>query len=178
MYRGTASWVRAISIGCFAAILTLDSSRLLAASDCLEEPNRASAQGGHWYYRLDRATGRKCWHMEAAPAAIPPQAEPAPPPSPPPQPDTARLPFSSFFSSLGSPFTTASTPQPDPANRDARGPIAQPAPLPRVEDGAPKRRRPADAKPAPEPKQKASLSLDQADRDALFREYLRWREKQ
>jgi hypothetical protein len=176
MYRRTASCLRAVSLGLFAAILALDSSRLWAASDCLDEPNRASAQVGHWYYHLDRATGRKCWHlMEAEPAPLPPQVQSAPPA---PQPDTARLPFSSFFSSLGSGLTTASSPLPDTINRDPRAPIIQPEPPPRGEDGAPRQRRHADAKPSPEPKQKVSLSLDQADRDALFREYLRWRERQ
>jgi hypothetical protein len=172
MYRRTTSCLRAVSIGLFAAILGLDSSRLFAASDCLEEPNRPSVQA-HWYYHLDRATGRKCWHlMEAEPAPVPPQVGTAPLP---PQPDTAQLPFSSFFSSLGSGFTTASTPQPDVVNRDPRAPIAQPQPPTQGEQGAPKRRRHADARPAPDPKQKASLPLGQADRDALFREYLRWR---
>jgi hypothetical protein len=34
-----------------------------AADDCLAGPNAAAPQGSHWYYRLDRATHRECWHL-------------------------------------------------------------------------------------------------------------------
>jgi hypothetical protein len=159
----------AISIGLFAAILALHSSRLLAASDCVEEPRHPPAQGGDWYYHADRATGGKCWHLGREPAAIAPQVETAPQP---PHPDTVQL-LSWFLSSL---FTPASTPQPDTINRDMRPAVAQPEP--RRDDRGPKRRRQAEAKPAPEPKPASSASSEQADRDALFREYLRWREQQ
>ena len=33
--------------------------------DCLSAPNSAAPQGSHWYYRLDRATKRKCWYVRA-----------------------------------------------------------------------------------------------------------------
>ena len=35
------------------------------ADDCLSAPNSAAPQGSHWYYRLDRATKRKCWYVRA-----------------------------------------------------------------------------------------------------------------
>ena len=35
------------------------------AADCLSAPNSAAPQGSHWYYRLDRATKRKCWYVRA-----------------------------------------------------------------------------------------------------------------
>ena len=35
------------------------------ADDCLTAPNSAAPQGSHWYYRLDRATQRKCWYVRA-----------------------------------------------------------------------------------------------------------------
>src|SRR5271167_4802398 len=35
------------------------------ADDCLIAPNSAAPQGSHWYYRLDRATQRKCWYVRA-----------------------------------------------------------------------------------------------------------------
>ena len=48
------------------------------ADDCLTEPNSPAPEGSHWYYHVDRATERKCWHVRvtdqpaeqaAAPAA-------------------------------------------------------------------------------------------------------------
>jgi hypothetical protein len=35
------------------------------ADDCLIAPNSSAPQGSHWYYRSDRATKRKCWHVRA-----------------------------------------------------------------------------------------------------------------
>ena len=37
-----------------------------AAKDCLAAPNGAVAQGQHWYYRVDRNTGQKCWYRDTA----------------------------------------------------------------------------------------------------------------
>jgi hypothetical protein len=37
--------------------------KALAAGDCIEEPNRQPAPGGHWYYRTDRTNNRKCWFL-------------------------------------------------------------------------------------------------------------------
>lgn len=34
-----------------------------AAPVCLAGPNGASPKGQHWYYRIDRASGRKCWYL-------------------------------------------------------------------------------------------------------------------
>jgi hypothetical protein len=51
-----------------------------AADGCLTEPNDATSQGQHWYYHLERGTGRKCWYLRGegeqsaradAPAAVP-----------------------------------------------------------------------------------------------------------
>jgi hypothetical protein len=67
-------------------------------------------------------------------------AIPAPPPQ---QPDAARLPLASFFSSITSVFTTASTPKSDTLNPDA---VAQPEPPPKGDNGARKWRRHAEAK--------------------------------
>lgn len=34
-----------------------------AADDCLAAPNRTSPTGTHWYYRIDRNSGRHCWYL-------------------------------------------------------------------------------------------------------------------
>jgi len=36
------------------------------ANDCLTAPNSPAPQGSHWYYRLDRASQRKCWYVRTA----------------------------------------------------------------------------------------------------------------
>jgi len=185
MNQRITSCVPAI-IGLFAAILAFHPTRLFAASDCIMLTHPAY-QARHWHYHVDRS--RKCWHAAAEHAAIPPQVEP-------PQPDTARPPFSSvssFVSSIASVFTAAITPQPDTLNPDV---IAQPESPLRGDYGAPKwrrhaetrhqrryaeakfQRRHAEVKAPSEPKSKPSHSHDQADRDALFREYLHWQEQQ
>jgi hypothetical protein len=35
------------------------------ADDCLTAPNSSAPQGSHWYYHIDRASQRKCWHFRA-----------------------------------------------------------------------------------------------------------------
>src|ERR1700716_497869 len=34
-----------------------------AAETCLAAPGDAAPQGGHWRYRLERGTQRKCWRL-------------------------------------------------------------------------------------------------------------------
>lgn len=34
-----------------------------AAADCLAAPGSSTPQGGHWRYRMDRATHNKCWYL-------------------------------------------------------------------------------------------------------------------
>jgi hypothetical protein len=45
---------------CVPAIF-LSSSH--AAETCIAAPNTPAPQGSHWYYRLERATQRKCWRV-------------------------------------------------------------------------------------------------------------------
>lgn len=37
-----------------------------AADDCITESNLVPPKGSHWQYRVDRASGRKCWHIVAS----------------------------------------------------------------------------------------------------------------
>ena len=34
-----------------------------AAESCLAAPNAPAPQGSHWYYRMERPSLRKCWHL-------------------------------------------------------------------------------------------------------------------
>jgi hypothetical protein len=178
--------------GLLATAFALDSSKAPAAGDCLERPDRAASPRGHWYYHTDRDINRKCWYLMGAAANATAPAVAAPPASPY-DPISQQPSFSSFFSTLATGFTPASVPAspPDPRNRDARGvPIVQPDQAAR-DAAQPARQRRVDAKPATKPSRQASAHpgkepadeprskpLSPAERDALFQEYLRWREEQ
>jgi hypothetical protein len=34
-----------------------------AADECLRSPNGTSPKGSHWYYRVERSSGRHCWYL-------------------------------------------------------------------------------------------------------------------
>jgi len=75
-----------------AAVSTAVPSRIVNAADsCLTEP-KGDAQGKHWYYHIERGTGRHCWYQRgeddnsaradddrqaASDQAPPPKADPA-----------------------------------------------------------------------------------------------------
>ena len=71
-----------------AASLTLiaGNSAARAADSCITEPKTETPLGKHWYYHLERGTGRHCWYLRGedeasarAPAAEPvASAQPAP----------------------------------------------------------------------------------------------------
>jgi hypothetical protein len=45
-----------------------------SAETCLSGPKGAPPKGGHWYYRIDRATKRHCWYVgDAKPSRVAPQ---------------------------------------------------------------------------------------------------------
>jgi hypothetical protein len=56
-----------------------------AADNCLSSPKGATPSGSHWYYRIDRATKRKCWYLreesektdDKFARAAPPESAPA-----------------------------------------------------------------------------------------------------
>jgi hypothetical protein len=50
-----------------AAVITMSASMTTsrAADECLRGPNATAPAGSHWYYRVDRSTGRHCWYLGA-----------------------------------------------------------------------------------------------------------------
>jgi hypothetical protein len=195
MSKRVISCVNAVAVGLLATLVMPGTNRAaLAADDCLAGPDRPPAAGGHWYYRLDHAAIRKCWYL-VGPAARAPAAEvPAPPPvSEAPPPPT----LGSFFSSLSAGFPgSAPAPQPDTTTGDARilqtarpddprNDEATPGRQPRVARHpvteaslVPKPHRTAHARPSGEHADQPAAPPAQAERDALFQEFLKWRERQ
>ena len=181
--------VKAVSTGLTVTAIVLGTNRATLADDCLAAPNRPPDPGGHWYYHLDHAADRKCWYLvEPARAPAVEAGEPQPVAAPPPQPQPT---FGSFFSSLG---FTGSGPQPDTtgdariqqtARPDAPRTDATTGRQPRVARPpvteaslVPKPHRPARPRPPAEHADEGAASPTQAERDALFQEFLKWRERQ
>jgi hypothetical protein len=167
----------------------LGANTTLAAGDCFAAPTRPPGPGGHWYFRLDRAKNRNCWYLVEPDVRRPTAEAPQPPAEP------AAQPFGSLFSLMGL-SSPATGPQPDPANNPGRiGETARPDD-PR-NDGAtqgsrprmtrhpdaqaaltPKPRRPPPARPpADHADEQPASSPERAERDALFQEFLRWRDR-
>jgi hypothetical protein len=181
--------VPTVAVGLFATAIVLGTNYAAhAAGDCLAGPNRPPAQGGHWYYRFDRSNNRKCWYLvePGAPTPVAAAPEPQPPPEPASQPT-----FSSFFSSLTAGFSGPSSgTQPDAATGDPRSAQAARPDNPKnneAESGrqpgmvlASKQHRPAHLRPPPveHADEQPAQPLNQAERDTLFQEFLRWKDRQ
>lgn len=60
-----------------------------AATECLAAPKSETPPGGHWYYRTDRTTKRKCWYVGDASAKTSKVATAKPTHSAAPKPETA-----------------------------------------------------------------------------------------
>lgn len=56
-----APMISALAVSLSVSTVLTSSSR--AAETCIAAPKAPAPQGSHWYYRLDRATQRKCWHL-------------------------------------------------------------------------------------------------------------------
>ena len=90
MPNRTAKFVSALfaSLLVGAALTTASHSAPAEAEKCLAGPKGAVPQGGHWYYRVERATKRHCWYIgdkkekvaRAAPANSSASVDPASPP--------------------------------------------------------------------------------------------------
>jgi hypothetical protein len=89
MSNRTAKFVSAVfaSILAGAPLATLSHGAEPAADDCLSAPKGPTPSGGHWYYRIDRATKRHCWYLgdekeklsRAAPKTSAPVTDPGSP---------------------------------------------------------------------------------------------------
>ena len=90
MSSRTAKFVSAIfaTLLAGASFVTASHGAPAEAEKCLSGPKGAPPAGGHWYYRVDRATKRACWYVgdakekiaRATPETLPPAADSASPP--------------------------------------------------------------------------------------------------
>ena len=56
-----------VPVALFVALVAiiLAAAPAQAAADCVPAPGLQAPPGSHWYYRTDRATGRKCWYVSS-----------------------------------------------------------------------------------------------------------------
>jgi hypothetical protein len=88
MSQRSAKFVAALFVSVLAGadLATVTDLRAQAATadDCLSAPKGATPAGGHWYYRIDRATKRQCWYLrEDGEKASDKSTRASPPVSPP-----------------------------------------------------------------------------------------------
>jgi hypothetical protein len=173
MPRHACPVVAAVFVAFTSAFIILGTNgRALAGSECIDQPNRETAQGAHWYYHYDREKNRKCWHLEAVEIRM----REAPPP-PRNQLDVLATPtissvFSSWFKGrpTGAPTSTpreAAAGEPRIIQSDPTKPL-------KIEDIA--QQQPDIPEERAEPRY--TTPLTPAQRKALFEEYLRWEEIQ
>jgi hypothetical protein len=114
---------------CFlAGLLTVSSSVTVRAAECLSAPNAQSGPDTHWRYRINHATGERCWYLKRVGEAARPRSssespaasrapragasEPAPPSDAPTEKSSIRGWFSSTFAAftgLGRSITNTET---------------------------------------------------------------------
>jgi hypothetical protein len=166
---GSAVFIVSLSIAVSAVM-----GRALADGACLEQPDRGSPQGEHWYFHFDREKNRKCWHLGAV-AAVPAYE------TPPPRVERTRTlgssvetAFSDLFKGIRKLFRRpmpheAQAGEPRIIQNDATKPLT-------IED---------IAQPQPElPEDRAEVrspstgNLTPAQRKTLYEEHLKWEELQ
>lgn len=129
-----------------------------ARAECILQPNQQAPEGAHWSLHYDHDKNRRCWILVdgAGHDLSAPQQEPA-----------ASSGLSSLQSFFGNLTGGGSSPQQEatPAT-----PPRKPQPVARVD-------RPVRTEPKSEA-HPAGLDMTSGQRDALFEEFLRWRESQ
>lgn len=107
-----------------AASLGMSSGR--AADECLRGPKGSAPEGSHWYYRVDRSTGRHCWYLGAKGAKVrqtssrsSSRKRPAPPPAEKATPAAKIEPAAKAAAPAIEPATPPADPAPPPARSRA-----------------------------------------------------------
>src|SRR5215472_2161603 len=178
-----ATILRMRSAGLIAAMLVLGATAPQAAfaADCVARPSLQAGEAGHWRYRIDRPSHRKCWYVEGEPSAVEPSTAGSRPAG------TETTSLASFFSSLVPAWQSVASirRQPDP---DA----AATTPAPSIDTAAPRRGASASHRRALNASRAAKLAqahqfhaerveradqqhqLDPSQREDLFEEFLHW----
>jgi hypothetical protein len=123
-----------------ASVLVLAGIRAHAETsappDCLAKPSGPAAKGSHWYYHIERPSGRHCWYQRPVDAAADAPAQPQMSPATVPAQPAAAL--TAAVTSAAAPADDAGTnvvrpvaaPPLPPWPAAARPPVAAPAEIP------------------------------------------------
>lgn len=166
----------AISVFAFVATITFSSP---ARTDgvCIEQPGQQAPEGVHWSARYDRSTGRKCWFLfdaygRDATALL---TQPVP---------LLLEPVQALSWQLTSLFGGSTGAAPNPAPQGSAPQITPPT-APRKPPGNPananrpdNRVRAGQRSVGEGAVKYASPALTEAERNALFDDFLRWRDSQ
>jgi len=168
------------SAGLIAAILALSAAAPQAAhaADCVARPSLQAGEAGHWRYRLDRLSHRKCWYVQGEPSSVqPPTADPRPA-------ATEPTSLASFFSSLVPAWQSIAS-----IRRQPDADAAATSPAPSIDTAVARKSASASHKRALEASRATRLAqshhyhaehtdqphqLDPAQREELFEEFLHW----
>jgi hypothetical protein len=154
-----------------AATVGADSHPAQAqTADCVTEPTAQAPDGAHWVGHWEINNYRRCWVLVDAAGrevAAPVPAQPANPPQ------------SAWQSFLGN-YTGARTSQPQaaPASPAAASPRRPPTSQPDRPHPVATASKPAHSEPPKSEVHPVKPDMSQPDREALYAEFLRWRESQ
>jgi hypothetical protein len=182
--NSSASIIPCVSFLLVAMIAVHFLSPVRAESACIEQPSQPAPDGTHWSVHYDRAKGRKCWFLADAKGrdVTASQAQPSAVPTPAPA-DSLSSQIASLLGSLTGAAESA-LPQANASQGDApqlrpprgpRKPRSNGANDARADNGVQ-----AEQKGAGEGRavKHVSSPLTEPEREALFEEFLRWREIQ
>jgi hypothetical protein len=156
---------------------TIHGVAVFAADDCITKPNLRATRGGHWYYHFDAAKNHKCWLLRSF--SVSPQSQSST--------DTVPQANSGHSSLLA--FATASKSEQRRAQQGKKPNSTdalthdevlrdQQVALRYSHKKQPSKLRERSSSSEKEKFGEPSTGLDQASRDALFREFLLWSERQ
>jgi hypothetical protein len=171
--RPARLWISgAVAMLLVAAMAGTDSHPAQAqAADCVREPTAPAPDGTHWVGHWDINNYRRCWVLVDAAGrevAAPVPAQPANPPQ------SAWQSFPGNYTGAGTSQRQAAPASPPAAASPRRAPTSQrdgPHPVATAS-------KPAQSEPPKSAVQPVKPDKSQADRDALYAEYLRWNESQ
>ena len=166
--------------GLIAAMLALSAAppQTALAADCVARPSLQAGEAGHWRYRLDRLSHRKCWYVQAEPSTVEPSAAGSKPAG------TEATSLASFFSSLVPAWQSIAS-----IRRQPDADAAATAPAPSIDTAAPRKSASVSHRRTLEASRAARLAqshqyhaertdqqhqLDPAQREELFEEFLHW----
>jgi hypothetical protein len=166
---------------------TLQGVTVLAADHCITKPDFRATQGGHWYYHFDAVKNHKCWFLrEQGVEAL--QVLPESPSSAEAVPDSNSSLSSLLAFASPSESRQRALPHSGSATSNSTDALRRDEVLPN--QGSQVALRYSHSKqqvsklqersrsPSSEKKKQRSTIPDQASNDALFREFLLWKERQ